>query len=320
MAAATAARSVRRSATRLASSDVATFRSWLDGVDAVLLDCDGVIWRGTTPIPGALAAIDALRAAGKRVVFVSNNSTKSRATYVGKLKRVCGIESTVDDVMSSAFAAASLLASKKLAPAEGHDQVGVFVVGESGLHEELRAQGFRTIGQDEGGGKPFDFAGFDVASLDGGVRAVVQGFDTEFSYNKLALAASYIRYARAEYVATNTDETFPAHGFVVPGGGSMVAALRTGCGVEPEVAGKPSPRLMDLIAAHIGVPASRCAMVGDRLNTDIRFGNSTGAQTALVLTGVTTAAQAEASKGPERPDIVLDSIADVTALLAAASE
>jgi len=316
MAAASAARALARSKTRITAADKAAFTEWFAGVEAVLLDCDGVIWRGATPIPGAAEAVEALRTAGKRVVFVSNNSTKSRTTYVTKLRNICGIEAVVGDIMSSAFAAAKLLKSRKLEPAEGHDDVGVFVVGEGGLHEELRALGFRTIGQDEGGGKPFDFAGFELSQLDGGVRAVVQGFDTSFSYNKMALAASYIRYRGAEYIATNTDETFPAHGLLIPGGGSMVAALRTGCGVEPTVAGKPSPKLMELISDELGVEPGRCVMVGDRLNTDIRFGNVTGARTALVMTGVTTEEELDGAHGDEAPDVVMPSLAVVAELLA----
>jgi phosphoglycolate/pyridoxal phosphate phosphatase family enzyme len=309
----------RRSAGRVGTGQVseAAAAAWLAETEAILFDCDGVIWRGTTPVPGAAEAVLAFREAGKRVVFVSNNSTKTRTTYVEKLESVCGIKATEDEIISSAFAASALLASLKLEPAEGCDKVGVFVVGEKGLHEELQAQGFNTHSLTDEESRSFVMGDFKLDSLLGDVQAVVQGFDMGFNYGKLATAASYIRYKGAKYIATNTDETFPVHGLLLPGSGSMVASLRTGCGTEPEVAGKPSPRMMELICSHIGVTPDKCIMVGDRLNTDIRFGNSTGAKTALVMTGVTNPAQlAEQPHGGEDcPDLVLDTIADFTPLL-----
>jgi phosphoglycolate/pyridoxal phosphate phosphatase family enzyme len=322
MASCAAAAVARRAATRIAISETgrATFQRWMDGVDAVLFDCDGVVWRGSHGIEGARETVSALRARGKRIVFVSNNSTKSRTDSVDKLRKVCGIESTTDEIVSSAFTAALLLKSKGLKPRGEDEKVKVYVVGESGLHEELRLHGFDTIGEEDGGGRRFDFAKFSVTDLDEAVQAVVQGFDGDFSYRKLAIAASYIRYRDAVYIATNTDESFPAHGVLIPGGGSMVAALRTGSGVDPEVAGKPSGLMMELICRTIGVPVERCAMVGDRLNTDIAFGNAHGARTALVMTGVTTdedlaACMGDAARNLERPDVVLRSVADVASLL-----
>lgn len=279
----------------------------LASVDTFILDCDGVLWTGSTPIPHVGPAIDALRAAGKRVFFVTNNSTKPRAKYVDVLAR-SGITATPDAVLSSAFAAGVWLKSRGLTKR-------VYLIGEPGLAQELRdVAGVDVEGPDDWG-KVFTLGGAEgPLPLDPDVQAVVVGFDGRFCYYKLMRAVAYIR-AGVPFVATNRDLTYPNTGGIVPGGGCVVAAVAAGCGREPDVvAGKPSAGLAALVAEATGLSPPRTCMVGDRLDTDIAFGVSAGyAASLLVLTGVTAEAELAALPvgGLHTPTHVVGSLGDL---------
>jgi phosphoglycolate/pyridoxal phosphate phosphatase family enzyme len=264
------------------------------------------------PLPPSPFPPPALRALGKRVFFVTNNSTKTRADYVHKLMDTAGIACAPEDVISSAFAAAVYCKREGITRA--------YVVGQSGLVKELQdIAGVTSLGLEDWG-KEFSFGTLDPAThLDKDVQAVVIGFDNRFTYYKLATAAMYLR-SRPEvrFVATNADASYPdTHGFV-PGGGSLVAALQTGSGRKPDiVAGKPNPVLLDLIESAKGLTRSRTCMVGDRLDTDMLFGNGGGLRsTLLVLTGVSSvddaAARPEGDK--HRPTHYVDSFGTLGAL------
>ena len=291
----------------------AQLRAWLAGLSTFLCDCDGVLWRGETGVPGVARTVDALRARGKRVLFVTNNSTKSRREYVAKLRKSAGIECAPEDVISSAFAAAAYCAREGLSRK-------LYVLGGAGLVEELReaCPGVEVQGPEDWG-REFAFGQLRPAEhLDAGVQAVVIGFDARFCYYKLAIAAMHLRYTpRCRFVATNRDLSYPdAHCFV-PGGGSLVEALAAGSGRQPDVvAGKPS---LDLLALVDGgrLDRARACMVGDRLDTDILFGNAGGLRaTLLVLTGVSSLEEAErAGAGGLRPTCALPSFGDLGELL-----
>lgn len=160
--------------------------------------------------------------------------------------------------------------------------------------------------------------------LDPDVQAVIIGFDGRFCYYKLAMASMYLRYQKGcKFVATNKDASYPDTHCFVPGGGSLVQSLETGSGRKPDVvAGKPSSSLLDLIVTATGIDRARTCMVGDRLDTDILFGNSGGlGSSLLVLTGVSSVA--DAAKYPEgdhhRPTHFVDSFGSLAALIAAAN-
>lgn len=223
-----------------------------------LLDCDGVIWLAEEPVPGAVEAVRALREHGEHVVFLTNNSWPRAADHLAKLARM-GIAAERDDVLTSSMAAARLV--------EASDRV--LVLGGPGLKEELTARGAVVI--EPGEGDPLS------------VQHVAVGIDLSFSWSRLAAATTALRHG-ARLLATNEDATFPtAHG-VLPGAGSVVAAVSTAGGVAPVVAGKPYEPTAALVRERY---SDVVMMVGDRPSTDGRFARLLGVPFGLVLTGVT---------------------------------
>ena len=284
----------------------ATLPAFLSSIDTFLLDCDGVLWTGATPIPRVDRAIAALRKRGKAVFFCTNNSTKPRAKHVEVLARF-GIPAPPESILSSAFATGVWLRSRGVKR--------VYLIGEPGLAQELRDVAGVECEGPEDWGRAFALGGESgPPPLDPSVGAVVVGFDGRFCYYKLMRAAAYIR-AGAPFVATNRDLTYPNTGGIVPGGGCVVAAVAAGAGREPDVvAGKPSPGLAALAAEATGLAPARTAMVGDRLDTDIAFGHCAGyAARLLVLTGVTGegALAAMPAGGAETPTHVVGSLGDL---------
>ena len=227
----------------------------------IVCDLDGVLWRGATPIPGAADAVAALRAAGRRVCFLTNNSSRPTAAVVDQLGAM-GVPTVAADVLSSAQAAASLLAADLPTGAR------VLVCGGIGVEEALNAAGYETVANDR--------------ELDAPVAAVVCGFHREFDFDRLDRAAAAVR-AGARFVATNTDPTYPGEHRVLPGAGSLVAAIATASGRTPEVAGKPEAATAALVRARLGDDG---IMVGDRPSTDGALAQRLGWPFAMVLSGI----------------------------------
>lgn len=237
------------------------------------------------PVPWAREALERLRAAGRRVFFLTNNSSKTRADYVAKLARL-GIPASEDEVMTSAYAAGIYF---REAGAAGST---VYVIGEQGLIGELTAAGMQVV--------PFHPKQH--------AQYVVVGWDRGLTYTKLAEAHRLIM-AGARFIATNRDATYPdAGGLTLPGNGAAVAALVTSTGVTPLTIGKPEPYTVQLILRRAGAAPRECLVVGDRLDTDIAAGRRVGARTALVLTGITSREEVEAAPPDLRPDLVLDDL------------
>jgi HAD superfamily hydrolase (TIGR01450 family) len=138
--------------------------------------------------------------------------------------------------------------------------------------------------------------------------------DRQFTYRKLHHAQQAIR-AGARFIATNRDATYPVEGNVIPGGGSVVAAIATAAEQEPLLIGKPSPRAGEIIVKHAGVAPHQAMMVGDRLETDIETGLRAGLVTCLVLTGISTAEEARSLPREHRPHFIIPSIAELPELL-----
>ena len=230
--------------------------------DCLLLDLDGTVFRGHALTEGAAESLDNVSG---RKLFVTNNASRS-ADEVATHLRDIGLKATADDVVTSAQSAAHVLATQ-LAP-----ESRVLVVGTDSLADEIAAVGLRPVRlfQD----KP---------------HAVVQGHSTETGWSNLAEAALAIR-AGALWVAANVDATLPTERGLLPGNGSMVAALKTATDAEPQVAGKPSPTLMTdaLARGDFRTPL----VVGDRLNTDIAGANAAGLPSLMVLSGVNSARDA----------------------------
>lgn len=276
-----------------------SFSQWIKGLDAFLFDCDGVLWRGAAPIEGAANVINLLRSLNKRVVFVTNNATNSRATYVKKLASQ-GIVAVEDDIVTSAWATVQYM---KL-----HDIKGkVYVVGEAGLKTELELEGYQVSGMEHS-----DIKGLPhVPVVDPETKAVVCGLDRYFTYYKMAYATECVRQIPGcHFIGTNPDPTYPADGAIIPGGGSLIHMLECTIGRPPEaVCGKPSQDLLQTIIATYNLEPSRTCMVGDRLSTDIEFGNAGGLSTLLVLTGITHESELNSIENPLHvPDFYVDSV------------
>jgi glycerol 3-phosphatase-2 len=257
----------------------------VDDVRFVLCDLDGVVWLTRRAIPGSAEAIARLRAAGHRVLFVTNNSVSSIASQEAALAAI-GIPAA-GDVVTSAQAAASLVGAGDR----------VLVCGGEGVVEAVSERGATPVRSDEDDGEPYD--------------AVMVGLHDHFDYAGLRAASTAIR-AGARFIATNDDPTLPTPDGPVPGAGALVAAVQAASETAPLVAGKPHATMADVVAARCGpgYAPSLALMVGDRPSTDGRFADTLGCRFALVRSGVT------APGGP--PDAAVDPTFDVADLAAVA--
>ncbi|GHF89584.1 HAD superfamily hydrolase (TIGR01450 family) [Amycolatopsis bartoniae] len=244
------------------------------GYDVLLFDLDGTVYHGPQPIPGVAEAIRGLRARGIAVRFVTNNASRAPGDVAATLRGM-EIDAETAEVSTSAQAAAKILGDR-LPPA-----AQVLVVGAPALEAEVQAAGLTP-----------------VREVSPDVAAVVQGHWTETGWKHLAEACLAIR-AGALWVASNVDATLPTERGLLPGNGSMVAALKTATNTEPVVAGKPEAPLFHTATQSAG--ATKPLAIGDRLDTDIAGANTAGVDSLLVLTGVSTAADVLAAVPAERP-------------------
>ena len=229
-----------------------------DRYDAFLFDLDGVLYRGSDPIPGAAEAVDRLRGLGKRVAFVTNNSSRTPDAVVEALNAV-GVRAHTGEVETSALATADVLLARGVADA--------FVVGEEGLRQALTGVGIALAAAD--------------AELS---ESVVVGFDRQADYAKLRTASLLVERG-AWLVATNADPSYPAPDGRWPGAGALLAVIETTTGVRAEVVGKPHPPILRSALARAG--GGRPLLIGDRLETDIAGAAALGWDSLLVLTGIT---------------------------------
>jgi 4-nitrophenyl phosphatase len=259
-----------------------TLSEQLTQVRGFIIDLDGVLYRGNTPVAGASEFVDALRQSGTPLVLLTNNSVRTAARYVDKLARM-GICIDADGILTSGQATVLYLC--QVAP----QGATVFLIGEDGVRTELVSRGFLLRNAPD-------------------VDYVVVGFDRAVNYQKLELATLAIR-AGAKFVGTNPDKTFPSEAGLIPGNGAILAAIEAATDVAPLVVGKPSPAIFELALEKLGTKAHETVMIGDRLDTDIIGAHQVGLVTILVLSGVTSAEQlATASVAPDR---VCDDIAAV---------
>jgi len=228
--------------------------------DVLLLDLDGVLYRGDEPVAHALETMATLRAAGIRVLFVTNNSSRTPEQVASKLERL-GIAAAPSEVVTSALATANLLAAR--------GGGSVFAIGGEGVVRALAEAGLRVLD-----GEP------------GRADVVVVGIAEDLSYAQLRTACVLVRRG-ARLIATNADRTFPAPGGQEwPGAGALLAAIVTATGAEAEVVGKPFAPLFETARTRAG--ASTPLVIGDRLDTDIAGAENLGWDSLLVLTGVST--------------------------------
>jgi phosphoglycolate/pyridoxal phosphate phosphatase family enzyme len=261
-------------------------------IRAVIFDLDGVIYRGRTAVPGGSDTVEWLRSRTIASYFFTNNSTRTRQSYV-ELLRSFGITADADHIVTSASLTAEYLREKY----DGR-KATVLVVGEGGLVEELRGAGMRVVRRHTTG--PID--------------AVVVGMDRRFTYLKLYEAQQALR-SGAAFIATNRDATYPVEGNVIPGGGSVVAAVATAAEREPVLIGKPSRMSGVLITHQAGVKPDEALMIGDRVETDIVGARRAGIWTVMVLTGISTLEEARETPDRGKPHWVIKSIADIPKLV-----
>ncbi|KAM4698155.1 glycerol-3-phosphate phosphatase [Rhinophrynus dorsalis] len=289
-------------------------RRFLASVDTVLFDCDGVLWRGDEAIPGAPELINGLKKLGKRVFYITNNSTKTRSMYAEKMGRL-GFGAEPTEVFGTAYCTAIYL--RDTVQLKGK----VYLVGGRALSQELGDAGIPHLGHgpDTVTGSLSDWA---TIQTDPEVKAVVVGFDEHFSYMKLNRALRYLQDPACLFLATNTDTRLPLEGGrAIPGTGCLVRAVETAAHRKAQVIGKPSPFIYNCLVKDCGLDPSRTVMVGDRLDTDILMGSTCGIRTLLTLTGFSSLEDAKSyqDRGSHGmvPDYYVDSVAD---LLPALSE
>ncbi|MDY6770851.1 MAG: HAD-IIA family hydrolase [Candidatus Nanohaloarchaea archaeon] len=249
--------------------------------DAAIIDMDGTLYREGTAIDGAAAAVSWLREQGITPLFLTNNASRHRQTYVDRLAD-CGIDAERDEIITSGYLTARHLADT--VPGST-----VYVVGEDGLRDEIREQDL------------------SLTAVPDEADVFVLSYTREVDYE---LLTEMLRgFDDDTLIATNPDQTLPGEDGPLPGTGTIVAACEAMLGEEAEVIGKPSLTAAETATSLVDAEPEGCLMIGDRCNTDIVMGKNAGMTTVLVLTGVTD--RQEATATAVEPDFVLDSIADL---------
>ena len=229
-------------------------------IKALVLDMDGVLWRGKEPIGDLPKIFASIHAKGLRFAFATNNSSRTAEKYVAILENF-GVKATAAQVITSALSTAEYLGGKF------SSRITIYAIGEEGLSSALEDSGFRV-------GKT-------------NAEVVVVGLDRQINYEKLKTATLLVRQG-ALFIGTNPDTTLPTPIGLVPGTGSILAAIETATGMKATIIGKPNPLMFQQALQRLGTNANETLVVGDRLETDIAGGQAAGCQTALVLSGVTT--------------------------------
>ncbi len=255
-------------------------------IKALILDMDGVIWKGDAPIGDLPATFNRIRERGLKFVFATNNGTKTPEDYQVKLREL-GVEVEPWQIVTSALGIAFMLAQKYLRGTK------IFMIGEDGIRVALEEKGFEILSTE------------DAPQA----QVFVMGIDRTINFMKVAEATLLVR-AGIPFYTTNTDKTFPTPRGEIPGSGSWLSVITSATGVEPIIAGKPFPFLMELSLERLRTTKEETLVVGDRLETDIAAGQSVGCPTALVLSGVSTMEQADAWM--PKMDIIAD---DLSALV-----
>jgi len=259
--------------------------SWQTSIQALILDMDGVLWRGDEAIGDLKSIFAQIHELNWRVTFATNNATRTPEQYVSLLSTY-KIKVEPWQIITSADAVIKLLIN--ISPAGGP----VYIVGEQGLIDSAAEHGFFLSDK-----QPV---------------AVVVGFDRNLTYEKLRIA-TLLLHEGLPYIGTNPDVTFPSPQGLIPGAGSILAALNTASDRLPVIAGKPQPTMYQIALERLALHPDQVLVVGDRLETDIAGAQQIGCRTALVLSGVTGAAQAAKWQPP--PDLLADDLAEIIELV-----
>jgi len=278
----------------------------------LLVDLDGVLYRGADPVPGVGPVLATRAARGDDVVYVTNNSMWYRAEYVERIRGM-GAPASADRIVSSPRATALYLRDHE--PAVRH----VLTLGASGMDRELEDAAFRVTRAGDVGEliRGEGIEGTDGANgweAAGRPDAVVVGLDPKIDYLRLTVATDCVR-AGARFIATNRDPVYPTERALRPGAGSIVAAVEAASGVTPVSIGKPAPYLLEEAARSVGRQPADAIMIGDGLTTDIAAAIAVGARSILMLTGVTTREAVDAAPADQRPTAIAANAAELAAIL-----
>ncbi|MHA1910086.1 MAG: HAD-IIA family hydrolase [Candidatus Kariarchaeaceae archaeon] len=272
-------------------------RKEFDGIELFAFDGDGVIYRGTELLPGAEEALSFLNNNFK-VIIITNNSTTTTDTRRIKLEKL-GIYLFNDQIISSASATATYLVKTRPLAKK------VWVIGEQGLRDELSKKGFIVLNEELGELEP-------INTIHHSCDLVIVGMDRKLTYDRLAIGCRFIRQG-AEYIATNIDKTFPIEKGVLPGAGSMIAAVSACAGKQPAIVlGKPESLMYEQAIEETDVSAEKSAFFGDRLETDILGANRAKMVSVLVYGGITSKEDLGKTEDPCMfPDIELQSLLEI---------
>ncbi|OMJ21022.1 4-nitrophenylphosphatase [Smittium culicis] len=261
-------------------SSITEYSALIDRYDTFLFDCDG-----------------------KKLIFITNNSSVSRADYVKKFAKF-GIEVDESNIFGSSFATAVYL--KEVVNFD--PEKFVFTIGGKGISDELKSQGIKILSPDFPEIENLD----DISGIgpDNRVGAVVAGLDVKINYAKLAFAHVNIVQGNSRFIATNSDSTLPVGGITFPGAGSLLSVLKSSTKKEPVVIGKPNQIMFDLVKKSHHLDLKKTIMIGDRLDTDIDFGNRASVDTLLVYTGVTD--QKSASESDIKATFSMNTFGDIS--------
>lgn len=253
----------------------------LQCVDVILLDLDGTVYLDETPIGDAIKTLRRLRERGKRLIFLTNNSSATEGQYRAKLERI-GLWGAGDAVYTSGMATISYL--KKNYP-----EKRVYLVGTQALREEFSRAG--------------------ILLSEHSPEVCVLAYDVELTFEKIRKLDAFLKEG-ALFLATHPDDVCPTKGYPMPDVGSFLALFERSSGRRPDkIIGKPFTPMGEELQTLTGVPRERMCMIGDRMHTDIRFGNNNHMKTVLVLSGETT--RANMKNFPDMPDLVLENINDI---------
>jgi HAD superfamily hydrolase (TIGR01457 family) len=253
-------------------------RPQLSNFRSLVIDIDGVLWKGQEALPGVPEFFDFLRRRAIPFIIASNNSARPASDIIERLA-LMNVRADPSEVLTSAEATAKYL------PRLIRQGSRVYVVGGQGINDALRRAGFGLV--------------------DRNADAVVVGIDPDLTYEKLKRATFEIRRG-AKFIGTNADKTYPTDEGIVPGAGAILAAIQTATDVVPIIIGKPERAMFDIAVEQMQADPATCAMLGDRLDTDIQGARNAGLLSILVMTGITTHDTLEQSQ--IKPDFIFENL------------
>lgn len=268
----------------------------LSNIRNLILDLDGVLWHGHTPLPDLPDFFASMDRLGIGLVLATNNATNTAAQFSNRLARY-GVDFPQEMILTSAETTALYL-QEHFPP-----QTAVFAVGAAGLHDALTAKGLAVVSTDE-------------AEKGATAEVVVVAMAPDAHYRDLAMA-SLLVHGGAKFIGTNIDPSFPSERGPLPGAGALLALVATTTGVEPLTMGKPSPVVFEEALHRLGSQKHDTAMVGDRLTTDIAGAQGAGLPAILVLSGIAT--REDLAQTPHQPEFVFEDIHDLARAMAHAA-